>query len=63
LPKESRFADDEVYIKKVANAVLLLPTRDSWDALIHSLGKFFADFLVEREQSVAEQRPRYFRLD
>jgi len=29
LPKEFRFAEDEVYIKKVGNVVLLLPKRDS----------------------------------
>lgn len=37
LPKEFRFAEDEAYIKKAANAVLLLPTRDSWHTLVRSL--------------------------
>ena len=33
LPKEFRFDDDEVIIKKVGGAVLLLPTRYSGDDL------------------------------
>ena len=56
LPKEFRFAEDEAYVKKVGNVVLLLPKRDSWDTLIHSLGKFSADFLVDREQSATQRR-------
>ncbi len=56
LPKEFRFAEDEVYIKKLGNVVLLLPKRDSWDALVSSLGKFSTDFLVEREQPATQRR-------
>jgi antitoxin VapB len=56
LPKEFRFAEDEVYIKKVGNVVLLLPKRDSWDAFVSSLGKFSADFLAEREQPTTQRR-------
>jgi antitoxin VapB len=56
LPKEFRFAEDEVYIKKIGNVVLLLPKRDSWDTFVSSLGKFSADFLVEREQPAIQKR-------
>jgi antitoxin VapB len=56
LPKEFRFAEDEVYIKKIGNVVLLLPKRDSWDAFVSSLDKFSADFLDERAQPAAQRR-------
>jgi len=56
LPKEFRFAEDEVYIKKVGNVVLLLPKRDSWDTFVSSLGKFSEDFLAEREQPATQRR-------
>ncbi len=62
LPKEFRFAADEVYVKKIGNAVLLLPKRDSWDVLVNSLGRFSADFLAEREQPAAQRRPSCLRL-
>ncbi len=31
LPKEFRFEDDFVYIKKSGNAVILIPAKNSWD--------------------------------
>ena len=52
LPKEFRFEGDEVYVKRVGNAVVLLPRRDSWLGLYESLGRFSEDFMEEREQPV-----------
>jgi len=59
LPKEFRFAEDELYIKKVGNVVLLLPKRDPWGALANSPGKFSADFLAEREQPATQRRGEF----
>ena len=56
LPKEFRFEDDHVFVKKSGNAVVLLPTKNSWDSLIHSLGKFTDDFMAERRQPKAQKR-------
>lgn len=50
LPKEFRFAGKEVFIKRVGEAVVLLPKAKSWDTLIESLAKFPADFMNDREQ-------------
>jgi antitoxin VapB len=50
LPKEFRFSGDEVFIKRVGNAVVLLPKARSWDTLLESLEKFPADFMTNREQ-------------
>ena len=50
LPKEFRFAGDEVFIKRVGSAVVLLPKAKSWDTLLGSLEKFPSDFMAEREQ-------------
>lgn len=50
LPKEFRFAGDEVFIKRVGSAVVLLPKAKSWDTLLESLEKFPSDFMSEREQ-------------
>lgn len=33
LPKEFRFKDDQVYIKKSGNIVILIPKSNSWDSL------------------------------
>jgi antitoxin VapB len=50
LPKEFRFSGDEVFIKRVGNAVVLLPKARSWDTLLESLEKFPPDFMSNREQ-------------
>lgn len=44
LPKEFRFAGDRVYVRRVGNAVVLLPYHAPWQSLIDSLDQFSADF-------------------
>lgn len=56
LPKEFRFEGDEVFIKKAGNAVVLLPKRASWDALLNSLDQFSSDFMEERDQPTTLDR-------
>lgn len=60
LPKEFRFEGDEVFIKRMGNAVVLLPYRDSWGALLESLGMFSNDFMEDREQPVRQSREDLF---
>jgi antitoxin VapB len=56
LPKEFRFTGDEVLIKHVGNAVVLLPKSKSWDTLLSSLDQFSEDFMLEREQPAGQTR-------
>lgn len=56
LPKEFRFAGEEVLIKRVGSAVVLLPKAKSWDTLVQSLDKFPADFMSDREQPPEAER-------
>jgi len=60
LPKEFRFGSDRVYIKRVGNAVVLLPYQASWDTLLESLTNFSADFMSERTQPPAQGRENAF---
>ena len=57
LPKEFRFEGKEVFIKKVGDAVVLMPYKHPWQSLVDSLGEFTEDFLTERRQP-AEQQER-----
>jgi antitoxin VapB len=59
LPKEFRFKEDHVYVKKSGNVVLLIPARDSWDSLADSLTRFTDDFLDDREQPAVQKRERF----
>jgi len=60
LPKEYRFEGTEVYIKKVGNTVVLIPTTASWQSLVHSLSEFSADFMAERAKPAAQERESPF---
>jgi antitoxin VapB len=59
LPKEFRFDDKEVYIKKTGHVVYLIPRTDSWDVLFDSLKKFSKDFMVERVQPEQDRRESF----
>ena len=50
IPKEFRFKGDKVFIKKVGNAVVILPAENAWEPLFNSLRKFSDDFMSTREQ-------------
>lgn len=60
LPKEFRFEGDEVYVKRVGNAVVLLPHRGSWEGLLESLDLFSDDFMADREQPGPQRRENLF---
>ncbi len=51
LPKKYRFDGDKVIIKRVGNAVVLLPYEESWNTLFDSLEQFSDDFMSDCEAS------------
>ncbi|MEI6208096.1 MAG: type II toxin-antitoxin system VapB family antitoxin [Desulfuromonadales bacterium] len=59
LPKEFRFNDSEVFIKRSGNIVQLIPRSDSWKSLIESLQKFSDDYLSERVQPGLDTRENF----
>ena len=60
LPKEFRFGGDCVYIKRVGDAVVLLPYQTPWKTLLDSLSLFSDDFMAEREQPLVQDREDAF---
>jgi len=59
LPKEFRFNDDHVYVKKSGNIVMLIPAHNSWQSLVDSLDKFTDDFMEERNQPKMQVRESF----
>lgn len=59
LPKEFRFDDTEVFIKKSGNIVQLIPRTDSWQSLFGSLKKFSDDFMSDRVQPQLDERENF----
>jgi antitoxin VapB len=56
LPKEFRFSDPEVYIKKMGDMVLLIPKNSIWKTFESSINQFSDDFCQERNQPDRQQR-------
>ena len=50
LPKEYRFAGEQVYIRRVGEAVVLLPYQTPWQVLVNSLSLFTLDFAAADEE-------------
>lgn len=55
LPKEFRMSGKSVYIRKLGLVVMLIPKRQSWDAMWDACGKFTDDFMATRKQGVHER--------
>ena len=58
LPKEYRFEGDEVYIKRVGPAVVLLPRKPqpTWDAWFAALAQFDSESWPDRNQPTEQQQ-------
>lgn len=55
LPKAFRLSGTEVRIKKIGNALVLIPGNDPWQSLFDSLEQFEPGFRLEREQPKNQQ--------
>lgn len=56
LPKAYRFEGTEVYIKKVAQGILLMPKhKATWDVWEQNLLKYDEPFMADRNQAFAQQ--------
>jgi antitoxin VapB len=60
LPKEFRFEGNQVFIKRVGHAVLLIPFDDAWQTFFDSLDLFSPDFMSERQQPAQQVRENLF---
>lgn len=56
LPKDCRFEDDEVIIKKIDGIVMLIPKSRLMDAFTQSLDEFPEDFDIERNADIPQER-------
>ena len=61
LPKQYRFQGDSVLIKRVGNAVVLLPRAASWDSLAEALAMFEPGVRLGRDQPAHADRRRALR--
>ena len=55
LPKEYRFNEEEVYINKVGNVVMLYPKTDKWENFFAGLDMLTDDCLAEPPEDLPLQ--------
>jgi antitoxin VapB len=56
LPKDCRFEDEEVFIARVDDMVILYPKRKGWDVMERGIRRFTGDFMAERDQPIVDDR-------
>lgn len=56
LPREFRLQGQDVYVRKLGSAVILIPKGDPWATLRNSFGEFSEDFLMDRAQPSPQVR-------
>jgi len=59
LPKEYRFKDDEVYINKIDDIVVIMPKNKKMASLMNIINKFTDDFMDERNQPAVQAREKF----
>ena len=56
LPKEYRFDENDVFIKKIDDVVMLIPRNKLWKTFRNSFSKFSDDLLLERDNGTPQKR-------
>ncbi len=56
IPDNFRLEGEEVYIKKIGNALYILPLNKPWQTLFDSLDKFTPDFMESRNEGSSQER-------
>ena len=59
LPKEYRFNDSEVFVKKIDDIVILIPKDSVWKTFEASITYFSDDFLSNRKQPEMQKRDEF----
>jgi antitoxin VapB len=57
LPKAYRFDGHQVFVKRVGQAVILMPEVNSWDMMFEACDEFSPNFMLERNQPEVQERP------
>lgn len=59
IPDNFKINDDKVYLKKVSNALYIIPFHNPWQSLIDSVNDFSQDFMNDRERPTDQARESF----
>jgi antitoxin VapB len=60
LPEQFHLPGNEVYIKKMGEAIVLISKENAWRSLFDSLDQFSDDFMDDRGQPPMQDREELF---
>ena len=60
LPKDYQFSGENVYIKRIGEAVMLFPVDKEWEIFLHGLDNFSEDFMSEGRSQGTDQKRENF---
>jgi len=56
IPKEYRFTEEEIYINKIDDVVVIVQKDKLWDVFEKSVDKFSDDFMDDRGADIPDPR-------
>jgi antitoxin VapB len=56
IPKRLWIDDRKVFVKKIGNALYIIPFNDPWASLFEGVDAFTEDFMQERGESIDQKR-------
>ena len=56
IPDDFKINDNKVYIKKIGNALYIIPFHNPWQNVADSLNEFTKDFMEDRNQPSGQNR-------
>lgn len=59
IPDDLKISDNKVYIKKVGNALYIIPFHNPWQNVFDSLEQFTSDFMEDRNQPFEQARDSF----
>lgn len=56
IPEGFRIDDDKVYLKKMGQAIYVIPYHNPWGSMIESVDQFSEDFMDDRDEPPQQER-------
>lgn len=57
IPEEYHFSEEEVFVSKVGDIVMLIPKSTKWNGFLNGIHMFSDDFMIDgREEQLEQER-------
>jgi antitoxin VapB len=56
IPQKMRLDDKKVFIRKLGNALYIIPFSNPWGSLIEGVDSFTSDFMLSRDEPASQTR-------